>query len=343
MPSIQSPISCRAAQRDLRCDRADQRAGQLRLAGGAGPGDARAQVRPQLAEAGDALLLAGPSKQVLDPGDLAKAPSGVPFGDCAAQSLALQLLGRELAHGLQQPEPSAGRHERHVEHRPLDQGGQGVVELVAVERRVERDGLGRIDVERSIEDGQPLEQPPFERGQQVVGPPDGRVQGPVPGRTGLADPGRPEAVVQPRHQVGRPEHPGPGGGQLDGQRYAVETAADLLDVVPMGVRVKGLVHCERPDPEQLHAGGETQRPDRHDLLVVDAEPLPRRRQDLHPRTAFGDGLHEFGRARPDMLTVVDEEQRRPGPQRCDDRLRQAAPRSLGDPEGVGHRPGHVVR
>ena len=69
------------------------------------------------------------------------------FGDNAVESVAAQLLGGELAHGLQQPEPPAGRAEGDVEHRPLDQRRQAVVDLVRGEAGSSGDGFGGGDVE----------------------------------------------------------------------------------------------------------------------------------------------------------------------------------------------------
>ena len=77
-------------------------------------------------------------------------------------------------------------------------------------------------------------------------------------------------------QLGRGHRPGPGRGQLDRQRDAVEPAADLLDVAPgaagsnVGERRGALVEQlgGRPWPDRVRR--------RDQPLAADAEPLPRR-------------------------------------------------------------------
>ena len=90
---------------------------------------------------------------------------------------------------------------------------------------------------------------------------------------------------------------------------------------------------------------------RRDPAARRPRPAHRRRRDAHatwPGPAPAGSPRRSPRtssAAPvdDMLTVVDDEQRRPRPQRRDNRLRQRAPRSLGDAQGVGHGSRHVVR
>ncbi len=64
--------------------------------------------------------------------------------------------------------------------------------------------------------------------EQLPGPVDDGAQGLLAGQDGAAARGeQPEAVVQAVGDLPGGQHPQPGGGQFDGQRQAVEAAADL--------------------------------------------------------------------------------------------------------------------
>ncbi|SFT86963.1 hypothetical protein SAMN05660657_03608 [Geodermatophilus amargosae] len=65
----------------------------------------------------------------MDLGDLAEAPLRVPFGNRVGRGVPCELLGGELADGLQQAKRSAERAGRDGEHRPLDEVLQQVVDV----------------------------------------------------------------------------------------------------------------------------------------------------------------------------------------------------------------------
>jgi hypothetical protein len=73
------------------------------------------------------------------------------------------------------------------------------------------------------------------------------------------------------------------------------------------------------------------------LLTVDAEPLPARRQHRHVGAARHDGLDESRRPVQHVLAVVDHQQQLADPQVVDDGLLDRQVRSLLDAQGRGHR------
>lgn len=98
--------------------------------------------------------------------------------------------------------------------------------------RFERDGpahrFGGGEVAAAREDGQPSQDVPFVRVEQVPGPVDDGAQGLLAGQDGTAAGGeQPETVVEPVGDLPQRQHPQPGGGQFDGERQPVEPSADL--------------------------------------------------------------------------------------------------------------------
>ena len=191
---------------------------------------------------------------------LMQAPPGVPPGDQDGVVVGRELLGGELPDGLQQPETPTEPAGLDEQHRPLDQLPQQVVDSGEVRSatvpvgRVGGNAAGGRDVERPGEDRQPPEEDLLGSGEQVVGPPDGGPQRPVPFGAGPAATGQQlQAIAEPGHQIRRGEGSAARRGQLDGQRDAVQATADLLDIGPGGGRIER--HADRPRPlvEQLGA------------------------------------------------------------------------------------------
>src|SRR5262249_5188580 len=110
-------------------------------------------------------------------------------------------------------------------------------------------------VEWADEDREPAEEELFRRAEQVVGPADGGPQRPVPLGTGPPPANQQtQVVVEAAQQVRGGEAGRPGGGQLHGQRDAIETAADPRDVMAAGVGVEGGRTRRRTLAEQLGTG-----------------------------------------------------------------------------------------
>ena len=106
--------------------------------------------------------------------------------------------------------------------------------------------------------------------EQVVAPIDGGPQRPVPGRRrpgSVAQGGEP--VIELFRQLLGAEHPGSGGGDLEGQGQAVESAADADHGIGVGV-VEGevAVGVAGPGAEQGDGVEGLQRFDRVPLVAV---------------------------------------------------------------------------
>jgi len=214
-------------------------AGQLTVAAGTGPVEAGTEVGPQLGEAGDTFDLGRADEQLVDVGDLVEAPLRVAPGDQVAGAVILEMLGCELAHGLQQSETPAERAGLDDEHRPLDQVPQQVIDPGDVGLRIVGNAPGRRDVKGPGEDGEPLEEHLLGSREQVVGPLDGCPQRPVALRAGSAAAGqKPKPIAESFHEIRWCETSRASGSQLDGERYAIEATANLLDVVSVGVRIE---------------------------------------------------------------------------------------------------------
>src|SRR3954452_18463789 len=78
-----------------------------------------------------------------------------------------------------------------------------------------------------------------------------------------------EALVQTMRDFGQPQHPGPGGGELDGKGNTVEPAADLHDERSrLVIEHKSWIGCSRPGNEERHRWYRHGRPARQ-LVAVD--------------------------------------------------------------------------
>ena len=193
----------------------------------------------------------------------------------------LELLRGELADRVEQPEPrlAVGRL-LDLDQALVDERHEAVDDVAAELRGRAADGLGRLEVAAAGEDGQAVEEPPPAVVEQVVAPGDRAAQR-LLARRQVARAGRQqvELVLEPgEDRVGRQELD-PGGGQLDGERHAVEAGADRGDRrgVLVGDREPRLDR-DRPLDEQadglvLAEGGEV-----HDAAssAGQAQPLERR-------------------------------------------------------------------
>ena len=153
-----------------------------------------------------------------------------------------------------------------------------------------------------------------------------------------------EQVVEALGELGRGQYPHPRGGQLDRQRQAVQTTADLPD----GVRV-AFADLERwphqlgsllEEPHRVRPG---QRRDRPAALALHAQRLAAGGEDGQGRAAgqepFGEVCHRGGQ----VLAVVQHDQHGPAADVTGDRLGGILTGSVGHAELAGHRSGHDVR
>jgi hypothetical protein len=135
-------------------------------------------------------------------------------------------LARVLPKGFQQPIAVAGGVG--LDHRLVDQLLDQVQCLECIQAGDRGHGL---QVELPGEHAERVEQRPFRTGEQVIGPADRPLQGLLARNGGAAAPGeQPEPLVKVGGDLVDREHLGPGGGQLDGQRDAVQATADFDDI-----------------------------------------------------------------------------------------------------------------
>ena len=134
-----------------------------------------------------------------------------------------ELFQRVLAHRLQQPVSRSatcafGHHQRLV-----DQQGELVEHLVALDVAAAGDRLGGVEVEPAHEHRQPAEQDPFGLGQQRVRPIHRGAQRLLAAHRGARTAGQqPEPVMQAVEDLGQRQRAHPCRGELDRQRHAVE-------------------------------------------------------------------------------------------------------------------------
>ena len=136
------------------------------------------------------------------------------------------VLGECLQQGV--PHPAGhrdGDHQRLVDQRPKMVGDVGHGDVIVGAHR-----LGRRQVAPTRQHREPFEDALLVAEQQLVAPVDDSAQR-LLARQGRARPARQQAepIVEPGGDLGERERPGPGRGQLDGQRQPVEPGADVGD------------------------------------------------------------------------------------------------------------------
>ena len=124
-----------------------------------------------------------------------------------------------------------------------------------------------------------------------------------------------DALTEPGHDLVEAHRSEAGGGELDRQRHAVESTADLPDHVQVVV-VDGHAGVSGSLTEQLHrpARGvdharqrQGERRQRDDRLVVQRQRRTTRRHDHQPRTGPQHGVDGGRRRVGHMLTVVHDD------------------------------------
>ncbi len=290
------------------------------------------------------LVLGGEVRLGL-PGEREVVPR-VPLRDGVVVRPVGELFLGELPDRLEHREPVAGpADERH-----LDQRGQPVERVEPELFRAAHDPRG-LEGPAPAEHRKPGEQPALGFVQQVVAPGDGAPERPLPFRQ-RADAGRQQGQprLQPRQHLLRGQDAGPGRGELDRERQAIEAGRDLGD--RGGV---GLGHLEprvdrrcplheqphRVEPAQVeqvrHALGVRRRERRHRVLVLAPDREQDARRDQHAQT--GRRLQEpldHRRRRGDLFEVVDDEQLLAVPEVVMEGLLDRAARVLRDAERAGH-------
>jgi hypothetical protein len=231
---------------------------------------------------------------------------------------------------------------------------------------------GSFQGETGREDREPAQQDTFLVVEQVVAPVQRGPERLVP-RDPAPSPGEEtKAVRQPLEQLGRSKLTDPSSRQLDRQRDAIEPFADTRHRFGRrGIKVEAGPGFGRPSREELHSlGARVERRNEIDLLARDAEGFTARRH--HPAgTGTGEyGLGQLAARIDEVLTVVEEAQRRfasqvlrhphdriidaraihqperPG-RRVNDSIRIGDHRQVDEPHTVaelpGHRPGRLQR
>ena len=92
----------------------------------------------------------------------------------------------------------------------------------------------------------------------------------------------PEAVIESGQQLRWAHGLRTGGSKLDGQRHAVETAADLRHIVAAGMCVERGISGGSALVEQSHAGFGLERSDGDQSLSREPEPLATWRARARP-------------------------------------------------------------
>ena len=117
-----------------------------------------------------------------------------------------------------------------------------------------------------------------------------------------------EAVVEPLGQGRQGEGPEAGGGELDGEGQAIESAADAVDDRFGGpVRVEAWLHRTSTIPEELDGVRRRQANDRNKELAGNAEGLATGGHHPEAGQRPDQGLGERSRLVDDVFAVVEDD------------------------------------
>ncbi len=254
-------------------------------------------------------------------------------------------LGPELPDGVQQAVPLAG--DRLAQHDGLvDEADERAEDLRALRVALRADLLDGLEVDLAGEDRQSL--------------PEGALDGASTGRSSTRSPGESsgagedgavlalgvhgEVAVEPAGEVAQRVPAQLDGGELDGQRYAVEPLADPGDGGPGGVGdlEAGLGAAGAPG-EQLDGVLRRQRVDRERVLARYVERLPRRGQQGNPRGFPQDGFREARAGVDQVLAGIEDEEHVPVAQVVQDRVDLRPGVLLGQAEAAGDGVGQQLR
>ena len=157
-----------------------------------------------------------------------------------------------------------------------------------------------------------------------------------------------EPVSQVRSELADRGPGQPRGGQLDGERQAVQSGTQRGDRLDVRVPRRGRrVRRAGPVQEQPDGGSaktaHRERPDLPYVLTVNLEPLAAGRQEGDVAGLFQQPLGEDGGSLRDVLTVVQDEQQVPVGQLLDKLIVEALERPFAEPGRGGQCPDHGVR
>ena len=187
---------------------------------------------------------------------------------------------------------------------------QEVEDVEGIDAVAGRHRLCRLERPPAAEDGQPPQKHALVLGQQLVAPVDGGPQRLLAGHGRAVAAGEEaELVAETVEDLAGGEHVHARGGQLDGQRDAVEAPADVLDDSAVRVaRVELPVPRAGPVDEQLHALSRHHGRDAEHDLAGNAERLLAGGHHLQAAAGLqqeGDELRARGQ---DVLAVVEDQQ-----------------------------------
>ena len=203
-----------------------------------------------------------------------------------------ETFGRVLRDDDQHPKAGLRPRRRVQEQALVDECGQrreGCLSVFA------RDRPSRFDRERAAERAEPVEQVPLGLVQEVVAPVDGRTNG-LLARRRIAATGR--GRVERRSEVveehTRGEHASPSGDELDCEREAVDTTADLVRRTDV-LLVPHDVGPDRADPLHEESHGVRERGDAVLVLALKPQRLATGREHLQVVGGFEQARDERSR------------------------------------------------
>ena len=323
------------------------------------PGQCGAKVVVIVRQAREPLRLLStreePGPRLLDDGEIPVAVAGV---DRRCLGGLGQALLRVVADRLEHAIARLARRRFGQEQRLVDEPLEEVEHLVGDDGAAGRHRLGRLEGERPREHREPGEQRALGVGQQVEAPVHGGAKRPMTRQCRAAAPGQQaEAMVEPGGDLGRRQGANPGRRELDRQRDAVETVADLHDrLCVLGSSPKpGSIARPRSRKRRTASEAESccelvrrQRADQcrqrhrgngHEALTAHAERLPAGGDDAEVGAAAQERVGYLHDGVEDVLAVVEDHERRPvGDSRHDGRDR--AVHGWREPQGRGDRIGH---
>ncbi len=260
----------------------------------------------------------------------------------------VQQFGTVLPDRLLRPVAGAVRGRDDGEQALLGEPAESVGDGARVERGEARRRDRRPGRERQHERRHPPQQRPVGGLQQVVAPVQDRPHRAVPLVRARAARQDPQLVRQSGPEPVQPERRPPGSRQLDRQRHPVEPLADGRDPVPER-RIRGCPgrrggpFDEQRDRLRRAAAVPGQRRYGEDPFEGHQQPGPARRQHPHLRAGRQQPFQKRRDTVPDLLAVV-QHQERPAFGQCGaHHLVEALPGLLADPQDGRDGRRHPVR
>ena len=233
-----------------------------------------------------------------------EAPIEVAQADGVALGGRLEPLSGVLAHGVEQAEALTLRDDERL----LDQPGKQIDDPPQGDRTAGADLLGRLEREPTGEHGEATVKDALLTGEQVVAPVDRGAQRLLAGQRGATTGAEHvEALAQARGDLIERQRGRASRGELDRQRHAVQTPADLLHGAG-GVRgIEARPRSGGALAEQPLGLGQRGHPPND--LVGTPQRLAARGQDAHARPGSQNLLGQAGTRVDQVLAVVENDQR----------------------------------